>query len=53
MDEHAHESPVHIHAMWVNDVMDHSDMRMDIAIQIDHDGTEEVKSVGFHCMPMM
>lgn len=24
-----------------------------IAIQIDHDGTEEVKSVGFHCMPMM
>lgn len=53
MEEHAHDSPIHIHAMWVNNVADHSDMRLDIAVQIDHDGTEEVKSVSFHCMPMM
>jgi len=52
-EEHAHESPIHIHEMWVNNVTMHSDMRLDITVEIDHDGTEEVKSIGFHCMHMM
>ncbi|MCO4806177.1 MAG: hypothetical protein KC456_06250 [Flavobacteriales bacterium] len=52
-EEAAHESPVHMHAMWVNDVTMHSDMSLKIAVEVDHDGTEEVKTIGFHCMHTM
>ncbi|MEZ4720400.1 MAG: hypothetical protein R2813_00820 [Flavobacteriales bacterium] len=51
-EEHAHESPVHIHEEWVNNVTIHSDMTLEISITTDHDGGTETKSIGFHCMPM-
>ena len=49
---HAHESPVHIHEMWVNDVDHHSDMELEIVLVADHDGSKESHKVNFHCHPM-
>lgn len=50
--EHAHDSPVHIHEMWVNDVSSHSDMELEIVLITDHDGATETQKVSFHCHPM-
>lgn len=47
-----HESMVHIHEEWVNDVTGHSDMELEIIAITDHDGTSESHIVSFHCHPM-
>lgn len=51
---HGHEDTkmIHIHKMWVNNVMHHSDMKLTIDALTDHDGTKETKAILFHCHPM-
>ena len=52
--KHAHEdaSMYHIHDHWINDVSGHSDMVLTIKATMDHEGTEKVHTVMFHCHPM-
>ncbi len=52
LEEHAHESPIHIHDMWVNNVMHHSDMELEIVLLVTHEGETESEKVSFHCHPM-
>lgn len=52
MDEHAHDPMLHFDEMWVNNVTDHSDMRLVVSAAIDHDGTLVHDTVHFHCHPM-
>lgn len=51
---HAHEdaSTIHVHTLWVNNVINHSDMKLTIDAFTDHDGTKETKEIEFHCHPM-
>lgn len=51
MDEHAHGTSITIDTFWVNNVMEHSDMRLYITAEIDHEGTTVTDSVSFHCHP--
>lgn len=53
MEHHDHGANLTINHQWVNNVMDHSDMRAIIKVVVDHSGneTEVADSVNFHCMP--
>jgi hypothetical protein len=51
-DLHDHGTSFHIHDHWVNNVADHSDMKLKVSAEIDHDGNTTVKEVHFHCHPM-
>lgn len=49
---HAHAKTQNIDTFWVNNVMGHSDMKLDVMAIIDHDGNKTTKSINFHCHPM-
>lgn len=49
---HDHGQSFEIHGEWINDVMDHSDMKLKVSAEIDHDGNTTEKEVHFHCHPM-
>jgi hypothetical protein len=51
---HSHEDikMIHIHKMWVNNLMHHSDMKLTIDAITDHVGAKETKEIMFHCHPM-
>lgn len=49
---HAHGNSMAINTFWVNKVMGHSDMKLDVMAIIDHEGNKTTKSVNFHCHPM-
>ncbi|MFN8698428.1 MAG: hypothetical protein ACK500_06665 [Flavobacteriales bacterium] len=51
-DAHDHGNSFHIHDHWVNNVTDHSDMKLRVTAELDHDGATTVKEVHFHCHPM-
>lgn len=53
MNHHDHGANLTINHQWVNNVMDHSDMRAIIKVVLDHNGNETViaDSVNFHCHP--
>lgn len=51
-EEHAHGTSINIHEMWVNDVTQHSDMRLIISAEISHDGMTVSDTIHFHCHPM-
>jgi hypothetical protein len=53
MDEHVHGVSINIDTFWVNNVMMHSNMRLYITAEIDHEGTTVTDSVSFHCHPSM
>ncbi len=52
--KHAHEhgTTLNIHHNWVNDVTQHSDMKLTIEVMLDHGGNEIYRTVNFHCHPM-
>jgi len=52
MDEHEHGTTINISEEWTNDVTMHSDMELTIKVEVDHDATELVETVHFHCHPM-
>ncbi|MGB0850568.1 MAG: hypothetical protein ACPGTP_04930 [Bacteroidia bacterium] len=51
---HAHEDTkmMNISQMWINNVTEHSDMKLTIDALTDHDGAEQTKEIDFHCHPM-
>jgi hypothetical protein len=51
-DDHVHGTTVTLDTFWVNNVADHSDMRLQIDAEIDHEGNKESKTINFHCHPM-
>ncbi len=53
MDEHVHGVSINLDTFWINNVMMHSDMRLYITAEIDHEGTTVTDSVNFHCHPSM
>jgi hypothetical protein len=53
MDEHVHGISINLDTFWINNVMMHSDMRLYITAEIDHEGTTVTDSVSFHCHPSM
>ncbi|MFX3625936.1 MAG: DUF4625 domain-containing protein [bacterium] len=48
---HMHAKSYTISETWVNNVTHHSDMQLQIIAYIDHEGTERVQTVDFHCHP--
>lgn len=50
-EEHAHGTTAAIDTFWVNNVKNHSAMRMEIAAIKDHDGNSDKKEITFHCHP--
>jgi hypothetical protein len=52
VSEHVHGTSFHVEGFWVNNVTSHSDMKLVIEAEIDHDGTTTTKEVSFHCHPM-
>lgn len=51
-DDHAHGTELNISSSWINDVDDHSDMKLTVVAEIDHSGSTIEKHVHFHCHPM-
>lgn len=51
-DAHVHGDSYEIIDQWVNNVADHSDMKLRIIAEMDHDGHTSTKEVHFHCHPM-
>lgn len=51
MNHHNHGANLTINDQWVNNVMTHSNMRVVIKVEVDHNGTEVADSVNFHCHP--
>ncbi len=51
-DAHDHATSFHVHDHWVNNVTDHSDMKLKVTAELDHDGNISTKEVHFHCHPM-
>lgn len=49
--KHMHAKSYTISEEWVNNVSHHSDMQLQIIAYVDHEGTERVKTVNFHCHP--
>lgn len=50
--EHMDASSFDIDTYWVNQVTNHSNMKLIIDVMTDHSGTKETKEVSFHCHPM-
>ncbi|MCX7743540.1 MAG: hypothetical protein N2167_03145 [Flavobacteriales bacterium] len=51
-DYHDHGSNYTINEFWVNNVTEHSDMRLVVKVEVDHSGTMVSDSLNFHCHPM-
>jgi hypothetical protein len=51
-DVHDHGDSFEVHGEWIVDVTDHSDMKLKVSAEIDHDGNKTEKEVHFHCHPM-
>lgn len=51
-DHHDHGSTLTINDFWVNNVTSHSDMRLVVKVEVDHNGTMVSDSLNFHCHPM-
>ncbi len=51
-DYHVHGSTFTINEFWVNNVTTHSDMRLVVTVEADHNGTMVSDSLNFHCHPM-
>lgn len=49
--KHMHSKSYTISEEWVNNVTHHSDMQLQIIAYTDHEGTERVKTIDFHCHP--
>lgn len=49
--KHMHSKSYTISEEWVNNVNHHSDMQAQIIAYVDHEGTERIKTVDFHCHP--
>lgn len=49
--QHMHSKSYTISEEWVNNVTHHSDMQLQIIAYVDHEGTERVTTVDFHCHP--
>lgn len=49
--KHMHAKSYKISEQWVNNVNHHSDMQLQVIAYIDHEGTERVTKVNFHCHP--
>lgn len=51
-DYHDHGATFTINEFWVNNVITHSDMRLVVKVEVDHNGTMVSDSLNFHCHPM-
>jgi len=51
-DYHDHAASFTINEKWINNVTAHSDMRLVVKVEVDHNGTEVSDSLNFHCHPM-
>ena len=49
---HDHGTSFSINEQWINNVTTHSDMRLVIKVEADHNGTLVSDSLNFHCHPM-
>jgi hypothetical protein len=48
---HDHGQSYHVENFWVNNVTEHSDMRLKVIAILDHEENQTVKQVDFHCHP--
>jgi hypothetical protein len=51
-DYHDHAASFTINEQWINNVTAHSDMRLVVKVEVDHNGTQVSDSLNFHCHPM-
>lgn len=51
-DVHAHDALIYFSEYWVNNVSDHSDMKVVVTAAFSHIGDMQSDSVLFHCHPM-
>lgn len=49
---HDHANSYEVTGEWINVVTDHSDMKLKVVAEIDHDGNTTEKEIEFHCHPM-
>jgi hypothetical protein len=50
-DSHTHGTTVQIRETWVCTISDSTDMEVEIAVVLDHEGNKTRKSQGFRCVP--
>ncbi|MEY3397962.1 MAG: hypothetical protein RL220_556 [Bacteroidota bacterium] len=52
VQEHDHAASYHIETEWINNVSDHSDMRVRVNAEVEHEMEVVSEEVHFHCHPM-
>ncbi len=48
-DQHIHGSKIEFNEFWVNNATQHSEMELEIAGILDHDGNKASKKINIHC----
>lgn len=48
---HVHDLTLTIDESWTNNVTEHTDLVLEVFVQLDHDGTKTSKVVNFHAHP--